>query len=55
VLSAESFTGEENLSSVRFVSSDGSWDSDRVSVSLRFKDGVLFVSARRGGMTILVR
>ena len=55
VLSAESFTGEENLSSVRFVSSDGSWDSDRVSVSLRFKDGVLFVSARRGGMTILVK
>ena len=55
VLSATALEGEDNLGSASFVSSDGSCDFERTRLKLKWHDNELYVIARSGGMSVIVR
>ena len=54
ILTATEFSGLENLGSATFTSSDGSWVPGRGRLSLRFRNGVLYVRIAAGMMLLVL-
>jgi hypothetical protein len=55
VLGATALEGEDSLGEASFVSTDGSCDFGRTRLKLKWRDNVLYVVARSGGMSVIVR
>ena len=54
IMTVADFSGRENLKSVKFTSSDGSWNQDRGELSLVYRSGILYVRLK-AGMILIVR
>ena len=54
ILTVTDMSGVENLGSVKFISSDGSWNADKARIRLRFRNGVLSAHVC-GGLLMIVR
>ena len=55
VLGATALEDEGSLGEASFVSTDGSCDFGRTRLKLKWRDNVLYVVARSGGMSVIVR